>query len=231
MDIEQQILKKLMYNKDMSYNRLRDEIPSNKFSYHLNKLIEQGIIVKEGDKYNLTADGIHLISSLDGVELTQKKKPVLCTFVLGVKDDLLLVNKRAKQPFMDYIGIPGGKVEFGGSMPQEAAKEFVEETGLKADNLTLRLIINFRTYDKKTNELTHHVVGFFFLATDLSGDLIESNREGDNLFISRDDALKEKTYPDFDFFTKQMLSDGSLEFKEINRFTSNGDFVGIDFLD
>lgn len=231
MDIEQQILKKLMYNKEMSYNRLRDEVPSNKFAYHLNKLIDKKIIKKSGENYILTSEGIHLISSLDGVKLVEKKKPVTCVFIMGVKDNTILVNKRKKQPFLDYIGIPGGKVEFGDRLPQQAAQELLEETGLVANKLELRLITNFRTYDKESNELNHHVIGFFFLATELSGDLINSNREGDNIFMTREDALKEKTYPDFEFFTEQMLSDRHLEFKEINRYTCDGDFVGIDFLD
>ncbi len=47
MNIKQQILKKLMYSKGMSYNALRDEVPSNKFTYHLNQLVEDDIIKKK----------------------------------------------------------------------------------------------------------------------------------------------------------------------------------------
>jgi len=231
MNISQQILKKLMYNKGMSFNKLREEVPSNKFTYHLNKLLEDNIIKKAGDTYQLTSEGIHLISSLDGVNIVQKKKPIVCTFVLGVDGNKILVNKRAKQPFLDYIGIPGGKVEFGSRLPEEAARELLEETGMTAKELTLRLITNYRTYDKESNELTHHLIGFFFLANKLSGELIKVEREGENMFMTREDALKGKTYPDFEFFTGQMLGDGPLEFKEIDRFTSDGEFVGMNFLD
>ncbi|MBN1175415.1 NUDIX domain-containing protein [Candidatus Woesearchaeota archaeon] len=231
MDISQQILKKLMYNKGMSYNKLRDEVPSNKFAYYLNKLVEEDIVKKNEDIYELTSEGIHLIASIDGVDIVQKKKPIVCTFVLGKDGDKLLMNRRAKQPFLNYVGIPGGKVEFGSRLPEEAARELLEETGMSAEKFELRLITNFRTYDKETNELTHHVIGFFFLATGLSGELKSKDREGENLFMTRDEALKDKVYPDVEFFTAQMLGDGPLEFKEIDRFTSDGEFVGINLLD
>lgn len=231
MDISKQILKKLMYNKGMTYNKLRDEVPSNKFAYYLNKLVDDNIVKKNGEIYELTSEGIHLVSSLDGVDIVHKKKPIVCTFVLGVDGDKLLVNKRGKQPFLEYIGIPGGKIEFGSRLPEEAARELLEETGLQAEKLDLRLITNYRTYDKDSGELTHHVIGFFFLAKELSGDLKAKDREGENLFMTQKEALSGKVYPDFEFFTTQMLSDRPLEFKEMDRFTSNGEFVGINFLD
>ncbi len=237
MDIEQQILKKLMYNKGMSYNRLRDEVPSNKFAYHLGKLVEKNIIkktIKKGDEadiYELTPEGIHLVSSIDGQEIKQTKKPIVCTFVLGSQDGKLLLNRREKQPFLDYVGVPGGKVEFGSLLPEEAAREFLEETGLVAKKMELKHITNYRTYDKPTGKLTHHVIGFFFLATEISGDLIAKTREGSNLWVTLEETEKMKMYPDFPSFSKALLEGTEVTFQEADRYTQDGEFAGITFLD
>jgi ADP-ribose pyrophosphatase YjhB (NUDIX family) len=238
MDIEQQILKKLMYNKGMSYNRLRDEVPSNKFAYHIGKLVDKGVIKKATQEtatgtqevYELTSEGIHLVSSIDGQEIVQKKRPIVCTFVMGYQDGKLLLNRREKQPFMDYVGVPGGKVEFGSLLPKEAAREFLEETGLVAGKLELRHITNYRTYDKATGELTHHVIGFFFLATDITGELIAKTREGSNIWVSVEETKQMKMYPDFPSFSTALLENKEITFQEADRFTQDGEFVGIEFL-
>lgn len=220
-----------MYNKGMQYNKLRENIPSNKFAYHLNHLAEEGIIEKKGDIYELTNEGVHLISSLDGVDIQEKKRPLVCTFVMGYEGEKILVHKRKKQPFMNYIGIPGGKIDFGGRLAQEAARELLEETGMKAGKLELKLITNFRTKDEETNQYSHHVIGFFFLATELSGELIKEEREGENMFITLNEAKQLERYPDFDTFANILLDDKPLQFLEADRFMRNGLFTGIEILE
>jgi len=227
-----------MYNKGMSYNRLRDEVPSNKFAYHLGKLVEKNIIKKtssvsekgEQDIYELTPDGIHMVSSIDGQDIKEKKRPIVCTFIMGYENGKLLLNRREKQPFMDYVGVPGGKVEFGSLLPEEAAREFVEETGLVAGKLELKHITNYRTYDKPTGELTHHVIGFFFLATEITGELIKKTREGSNIWVTLEETKKLKMYPDFPSFSKALLENTTITFTEADRFTQDGEFVDIHFL-
>jgi hypothetical protein len=41
------------------------------------------------------------------------------------KNGKILFNERKKQPFLGYIGLPGGKLDFGESIPEQAAKELV----------------------------------------------------------------------------------------------------------
>ncbi|MCF7799053.1 NUDIX domain-containing protein [Candidatus Woesearchaeota archaeon] len=230
MNIEQQILKKLMYNKGMSYNRLRDEVPSNKFAYYLNKLATEGIIKKTGENYELTPEGIHLVASIDGQDIKEKKKPIVCTFILGYENGKILLNKREKQPFMDYVGVPGGKVEFGSLLPEEAAREFLEETGLTAEKFELKHITNYRTYDKPTGELTHHVIGFFFLATGITGELKDRTREGSNFWTTVEETKKMLMYPDFPSFSTALLEGKEITFAQADRFAEDGHFVGITFL-
>jgi len=223
-----------MYNESLRFNEILDKaFPSNKFDYHLKLLQKENLVVKNDDKYCLTSKGVQVISSMDGVVIEEKRKPITCVFVLGYDEvnDLILVNKRKKQPFMNFVGIPGGKVEYGHSLPRQAREEFFEETGLSAENVELKLVTNYRTVDEDSGELTHHVVGFFFLATGLSGDLVKENREGHNVFIKLSDASSLEKYPDFDFFTEVLLSDNkNIVFQEADRYVKDGKFTKIDFL-
>ena len=206
--IQKHILKKFMYNEALRFNEILDkEFPSNKFNYHLQQLIEKNIIEKENERYRLTAKGVQLITGLDGINIESKQKPVPCVFIMGYdkNNNKILVNKRRKQPFRGVIGIPGGKVEFGHNLEEQAKAEFLEETGLKADKMQLKLITNYRTIREEDNEMTHHVIGFFFLGTDLSGELIEEDREGENMFLNIEEAQTMDRYPDFDFFKKEQF--------------------------
>ncbi|MGM5481713.1 MAG: NUDIX domain-containing protein [Nanobdellota archaeon] len=231
--IQKHILKKFMYNDALRFNEILDkEFPSNKFNYHLQQLIIKNIIEKENERYHLTAKGVQLITGLDGIEIESKQKPVPCVFIMGYdkENKKILVNKRSKQPFRGVIGIPGGKVEFGHNLEEQAKAEFLEETGLAADKMQLKLITNYRTIREEDEEMTHHVIGFFYLGTDLSGDLIKEDREGENMFIDIEEARNLDRYPDFDFFTKELLrKNDEVNFQEADRFVKDGKFTRIEF--
>jgi ADP-ribose pyrophosphatase YjhB (NUDIX family) len=231
IDVRKRILGKFMYNKSMKYNEIREKVPSNKFSYHLLSLVDEGFVEKKKDKYNLTPKGTHLISSLDGIKIEENRKPIVCAFIMAQKGGKILVNERKKQPFLGYLGLPGGKLDFGKTLPEQAAIELLEETGLSADKFELKLITNYRTFDEDKNELSHHVIGFFFLAIGVKGMLKEEDREGKNLFITLKQAKKMKRYPDFDiYYTKEILESKKIVFKEANRYIKNGEFTDINFL-
>jgi len=225
-EIELHILKQLMYNKDLSYNKILDKkFPSNKFNYYLKKYVKEGIIKKNEEKYNLTSEGTQLLSTLDGITLKKKKHPIICCFILGVDGDKILVNKRLKQPFLDYVGIPGGKLDFGNNLIEQAKEEFLDETGLSGD-LELKVISNFVTYEGKN--IAHHVIGFTYIATNITGKLKEKHREGENFFIQKSKLTEYKIYPDLPKLIDSCFSEGITEISG-KRFIENGEFIGIKY--
>jgi len=134
-EIEKHILKKFMYNSKLQYNEIWDKFcESNKFNYHLQKIIKSDLLEKKGDFYSLTSLGRHHISSLDGITFNQNLKPIVCAFILCYepKENKVLMNLRKKQPFLDYLGIPGGKIDFGVETKKQAEIELLEETGISA---------------------------------------------------------------------------------------------------
>lgn len=60
------ILKRLLYNKGVRFsdlNKLR--ITSDRFTFHLKKLIEKGLVVKKDNLYYLSAQGKELTNRLE----------------------------------------------------------------------------------------------------------------------------------------------------------------------
>lgn len=224
--IDLHILKKLMYGKNLGYNEILDKsFPSNSFDYHLKKIIGQGYIRKEEDKYNLTPDGMQFMSSIDGISLKDKKKPIVCCFILAYDGEKILVNKRLKQPFLGYVGIPGGKLDMGNGLEEQAKEELLDETGLIGD-LELKVISNYVTFEKEN--IAHHVVAFTYIATNLKGELIDKHREGENFFIKKEELEKYKLYPDIPKLVELCFEKGISELSA-KRYVKDGEFIGIDF--
>ena len=225
-EIELHILKIFMYKKDLTYNQILDKkYPSNKFNYHLQKLIDEEIISKEKQNYKLTPKGTQILSSLDGQTLKQKRNPIVCCFILAVKDNKILINKRLKQPFIDYIGIPGGKLDLGNNLRTQAKEELLDETGLYGE-LDLKVISNYVTFEK--DEIAHHVVAFTYIATNIQGELKKIHREGENFWIKKEELKNYQVYPDIPKLVNLCFKEGIHQISA-KRFTEEGKFTGIEF--
>jgi ADP-ribose pyrophosphatase YjhB (NUDIX family) len=230
-EVRRRIFKRFMYSPKLKYNEIWDKelCRSNVFDYHLKQLVQEDVVRKEGEHYLLTPKGVRLISELDGEKIELGNKPIVCVFVLGEKDGKYLLNIRRKQPFIDLLGIPGGKVEFGTGLQEQAEREFMEETGLSGD-MKLRYVVNFITHEGDST--SHHMTGFYYLATDLRGELIEKTREGENLFLSVDEMDGHRKYPDMPGNIEAITSSGDgIVFREAHRYVEDGEFVKIEYVE
>lgn len=61
--------------------------------------------------------------------------PLLGVSALCFRDEKVLLIKRGKPPYEGHWSLPGGLVELGETLTEAAARELLEETGIKA-NLT-----------------------------------------------------------------------------------------------
>ncbi len=73
--------------------------------------------------------------------MKQRKTPVLASLIYCVSDDNVLLLNRFKKPYKGYWVAPGGKIEERESPFNCAKRELEEETGLTADEISLRGII------------------------------------------------------------------------------------------
>jgi len=99
--------------------------------------------------------------------------PQLFTQVHCLDNNRVLLMKRNKEPNLALWVAPGGKIEADESPYECAARELVEETGLRADTMVLRGIVSV-----VMPALTQPSMQFLYVVTRFSGQLVADEREG-----------------------------------------------------
>ena len=127
----QDILKKLIHEPILTFNKLWDKsILSNKFAYHLKVLEEDDLVEKTDTGYQLTHTGKKFATYIEGETGQVAKHPLIGVFICIVDEtnNKVLVFKRTKEPFYGYWGVHDGKLSFDQYILECAAKEVKEET-------------------------------------------------------------------------------------------------------
>ena len=176
-EIQQRVLTTLM-NTD--YARFRDlkvpDVDSNQFVYHLKRLLTEELIVKKGINYSLTSKGKEYVGRLSSLNYQVRIQPKIVTLIVAkdVKGRYLLYQRRL-QPFIGKVGFPYGKIHLGETIAKAAQRELVEKCGLKAK---LEHIGDAYVVSYEQDELISHMLFHVFLATEVTGKLIESSKYG-----------------------------------------------------
>ncbi len=100
--------------------------------------------------------------------------PILTAMVYCVRENKVLLLRRAKEPMKGLWVAPGGKIEPGESPWQCANRELQEETGLQASGLILRGIISETSPRPDWQWLI-----FIYVAKETSGQMIGKSDEGE----------------------------------------------------
>ncbi len=80
--------------------------------------------------------------------------------------------------------------------------------------------------DFETDECVHHMVGFFLLAKNPTGKLIEETREGKNSWINFKDIYNYMYFPDIEYTIPSILEDkGHIQYLTATRYMKNGKFM------
>lgn len=137
------ILRKLLIEREASFSGLMrtTQLSNDHANFHIKKLIAAGMVEhvpKMYGKYRLTRKGKEYANRMDTEELVIEKQPKLIVDI-GVEnsDGKFIFQERHKQPYYGYWGFPTGKIRWGETMVEAAARELREETGLTA---TLRVV-------------------------------------------------------------------------------------------
>lgn len=179
--IQRKILNDLLFHDKLRYSEMKpEEMEGSQFSFHLNKLVDFGLVDKVDDHYTLTAKGKNIANSFDFDSTNPRKQAkqsvVFCAFrsLNGKKE--ALVYTRKKNPFYDHQGYPTGKVMYGESILETAERELHEEAGLtgKAELIGIR---HFRVYYPTQEELVEDKVMYVCKIDEPTGELV-SNDEG-----------------------------------------------------
>ncbi len=112
--MEQKILSTFLYNHKLKFNEIEKllHIKSNKLSYHLKKLENKALIIKEKASYKLSETAEPLLPYI-----TEKKSILPVILITLKKGKKVFFYKRKKRPYKDFISLPGGRILAGETIP------------------------------------------------------------------------------------------------------------------
>ena len=160
------------------YARFRDlrppKVDTNLYSYHLKKLISQGIVRKIVQGYTLDKKGLLYSDRVSQENMTVRTQPKIVTMlVVQNHDGDILLLRRNKQPYIDRWTLPYGKVHIDDeTIERSALREAEEKLGVHWQNIPHVGDCYIRVYTDR-EVLTSTIAHVFYIETD---DIILSER-------------------------------------------------------
>lgn len=149
------ILRELLFAPQAGFAELQKPtgLTSDHFMFHVNRLMEIGFVEKIGrGQYRLTIAGKEYANRLDTDERTIERQAKISVLVVPVRlrggeggPVEYMMQRRLKQPFFGRYGFTSGKIRWGETIAEGAARELMEEAGLRAE-LTLKCLYHKLDY-------------------------------------------------------------------------------------
>jgi 8-oxo-dGTP diphosphatase len=214
------ILRELLFHPAAGFSELRKPtgLTSDHFSFHINRLVELKLVEQTAKRghYRLTAKGKEYANRLDTDNNTVERQPKAAVLLAMERFDnaqrQILFQQRLKQPYFGFWGLPSGKLRWGETIIEGAARELMEETGLTA-KLELKGVYHEHAYQEESGELLEDKLFFVVRGTDTQGALITEFEGGANSWLSVEEArAKDKVFGSFD--TEIEIADSKQVFVE-----------------
>ena len=226
-DAQTSILRELLFVREAGYAQMQKGtgLSSDHFNFHIGKLVELGLVEKIArGKYALTTKGKEYANKLDTDNKTIERQPKVAV-LLGVMAEIngepqVLFQQRRKNPYYGYWGFPTGKVRFGETIIEAAARELKEETSLEADFERLGIYKELTHMD--TGELLEDKLFCVVRCTNVRGELLSEFEGGLNVWMTQAEARKlEKRYASFETELKMIHSPSGQFLEEEHRYTKS----------
>lgn len=184
------IIHELLFRPEARFAELQkaSKLSSDHFNFYLKQLIEDDLITKnKNGAYQLTSKGKEFANRFDTEARTVERQPKVAVCLMIRRDDgKQLVQQRLKQPFYGYWGRPTGKIRWGETILEAAARELMEETGLEAD-LVFEEIYHKMDFNQSTGEMLEDKIFFVVSCSNPRGDFIEEFEGGRNAWFTQEE--------------------------------------------
>lgn len=194
-DVQISILKELLFNPRARFSQLNKlHLPNDHFTFHLKRLIAEGLIAKTANRYELTTTGKEFAGRMDTANLKLERQAKIDVALHPMKiakgKALHLVHKRLKQPFLNWYGSISGKIRWGETPLECGQRELLEETGLSG-TFHLKSIEHY-FHVHQDGKFLEDKYFWVFKVDNLKGKLIEKTEEGENIWMSESEYRKLK---------------------------------------
>lgn len=201
------------------------ELSSDHFNFYLKQLLDEGYVAKnDHGAYHLTIKGKEFANRFDTDARKVERQPkVAVCLVIRDEQDRTLMQQRLKQPYYGWWGRPTGKIRWGETIMQAAARELKEETNLTA-TLTFRGVYHKMDYNEQTGELLEDKIFFHVYGTEPQGKMSDEFEGGRNQWMTDKEIMAlEHTFVDIKD-KRQMNLPGEMVFAEEPHYYSPSDY-------
>jgi len=221
-DAQMAILRELLFHPSVSFAKLQKNtgMSSDHFNFHLQKLIELKLVEKiSRGTYALTPRGKEYANKLDTDSNTVERQPKTAVILAVERKNNgkteYLFQERLKHPYYGFWGFATGKVRWGETITQTAARELFEETGLTADH-ELAGVYHELVYNQETGEQLEDKIFFVVHCTNVKGEMVKEFEGGRNNWMTRQEALAQpKIFTSFDIEIDIVYSDETFVEKRV----------------
>jgi ADP-ribose pyrophosphatase YjhB (NUDIX family)/predicted transcriptional regulator len=188
------ILRHLLFTPAAGFAALQkaSNLTSDHFNFHIKRLVETGFVEKRTDGYTLTSRGKEYANRMDTDENEIEKQPKVSVALIVERQNgdrrEFIVQQRLKQPYYGFYGRLGGKVRWGESFEEAAARELEEETGL-IGTFVFSHIFHKRDYRKSDGNLLEDKIFVIMHCTNATGDMMEQFEGGKNFWMTQDELI------------------------------------------
>lgn len=197
-EAQMKILRQLLLSPSANFATLQKttDLTSDHFNFHIKKLVDEGYVEKKDDgHYVLSRVGKEYANRMDTDDNVIEKQPkISVALIVENSEGKFLAQERLKQPYYGFWGRLTGKIRWGETMLEAAARELMEEAGLTAD-LRVGGFYHKMDYDKDSGDLLEDKIFVLVHGTNPQGELIVEDEGHRNEWLSHEEfAKKEKAF-------------------------------------
>jgi ADP-ribose pyrophosphatase YjhB (NUDIX family) len=219
----EQIFKLFLEKDKLKFSEIEKEIKirSNMVSYHLEKMLEEGILEKKGQYYYLTKTSeryIPIFSHLVGNDLS----PLPVILVAVMKKDKILMIKRNKRPYKNYWSMIGGKMMFDETFESSSIRQVEEKAGIKSAFVSINSVLHERVEEEG---IVKYSFILFFTKVAVKYEKFKDTSQGELKWFSVKQLENEKVIPSDYWLLKNKLS-SKIDVKSADMNESEGNLSG-----
>ena len=196
-DAQTKILRELLFHPDAGYSVLQKPtgLTSDHFNFHIARLVELGLVEKiVRGTYRLTSRGKEYANRLDTDNNTIERQPKSAV-IIGLTREHdnqveYLFQERRKNPYYGFWGLPSGKIRWGETIVEAAAREALEETGMHAD-FAVKSVYHEQVIEQESRLVIEDKIFFIVHGENVHGKLITDFEGGHNEWRTLEDILNE----------------------------------------